>query len=143
MTVTSLVVAPGVYQETVSFNGKALSILSTVVTDPTAVAKTVIEGDDGGSGFHQWRRRQLRARRLHDPRRHAGHLLPGGVAGDLNCRILDNAEAGIKLWEGSNPVIVNCIIAGNGGDGIEMWAAKTGRLVTYNLRDDLALRYRR
>ena len=51
-----------------------------------------------------------------------------------NCRIVDNAQAGIKLWEtnAANPTFANCIIAGNGGAGIEMVSASGGRSVKYN-----------
>jgi len=51
-----------------------------------------------------------------------------------NCRIVDNAEAGVKLWEtnAANPTFANCIIAGNGGAGIEMGSASGGRLTKYN-----------
>ncbi len=127
-----IVVAPGVYKETVSFNGKALSIMSTVVDDPNAVGKTVIEGTTEGVTFTHGEDANSML---------AGFTIRGATRGIYcqgaspviqNCRIVDNVEAGIRLWESSNPVIVNCIIAGNGGDGMEMWAAQTGRVVAYN-----------
>jgi parallel beta-helix repeat protein len=72
----------------------------------------------------------------------AGFTVTGAVRGIYcqsaaptirNCRIVGNAEAGLKLWGKADPRIVNCIIAGNGGDGIEMWADRTGRIVAFNL----------
>ena len=128
-----IVVAPGVYKETVSFNGKALIIGSNDPGDPAVVAATVIEGDTEGVTFTNGEDANsvLAGFTIRGATR--GIYCQGASPTIVNCRIVDNVEAGIKLWDGSNPVIANCIIAGNGGDGIEMWAsAKTGRVVTYN-----------
>ncbi|MCX5643888.1 MAG: DUF362 domain-containing protein [Phycisphaerae bacterium] len=128
----TIVVAPGVYKETVSFNGKALLIGSENPLDPNVVAATVIQGVTDGVTF---------ARGEDTNSVLAGFTVRGAAQGIYcqgaspvidHCRIVDNAEVGIKLWAGSNPVIANCIIAGNEGDGIEMWAAQEGRRVTYN-----------
>jgi hypothetical protein len=128
----TIVVAPGIYKETVSFNGKGLLIGSTNPDDPSVVAATVIQGNTEGVSFTNGEDANSIL---------AGFTIRGATRGIYcqgtspvirNCRIMDNVEAGIKLWEGGNPLIANCIIAGNGGDAIEMWAAKTGRVVAYN-----------
>ena len=128
----TIIVTPGIYKETVSFNGKTLSINSQNPIDPAVVAKTVIQGVTEGVTFTNGEDANSML---------AGFTITGATRGIYCqgaspvislCRIVDNAEAGIKLWEGSNPVIANCIIAGNGGDGIEMWASRAGRAVTYN-----------
>jgi len=130
-----IVVAQGVYQESLNFGGKALVIRSENPNDPHVVAATVIEcgtqavvfttGEDANSalvGFTLTHASQ-------------GVYCRGSSPMIRNCCIVDNVEAGIKLWEGSSPTIVNCIIAGNGGDGIEMWAVKYGRNLPINFAD--------
>jgi hypothetical protein len=128
----TIVVAPGVYQETLSFNGKALRIGSQNPYDPAVVAATVIEGIAEGVRFANAEDANCVL---------AGFTITGATRGIYcqgaspiieYCCIVDNTEAGIKLLEDSNPVIANCIIAGNGGDGIEMQASQVGRRVTYN-----------
>ena len=127
-----IVVAPGVYNESVSFGGKAVTVRSEDPNDPAVVAATVI---DGGAQSVSFNAGEDAASVL------AGFTVAGATRGIYcqgasptirNCRVVDNVEAGIKLWESSNPTIVNCVIAGNGGDGIEMWATKSGRMVPYN-----------
>jgi parallel beta-helix repeat protein len=128
-----LVAAQGVYRETVNFGGKNLVLRSEDPNDPAVVAATVIEGGTQAAIFAGGEDVNCVL---------AGFTLTGATQGIYcrsaapmirNCRIVDNAEAGIKLWENADPRIVNCIIAGNGGDGLEMWADRTGRIVAYNL----------
>ncbi len=128
----TIVVAPGVYQETVSFGGKALSIESKDPLDPTVAATTVIEGTTEGVSFTNGEDANSVL---------AGFTIRGATRGIYcqaaapmitHCRIVDNVEAGVKLWDISNATLANCIIAGNGGDGIEMWAPRVSRVITYN-----------
>lgn len=128
----AIIVAPGVYQETVSFNGKALSLGSSNPGDPAVVAATVIQGVTEGVTF-------ANSEDVNSVL--AGFTIRGATRGIycqraspaiVNCRVVDNVEAGIKLWDGCNPVIAGCVIAGNGGDGIEMWASREGRRITYD-----------
>ncbi len=127
-----LVAAPGVYRETVDFSGKALTLRSEDPNDPNVVVTTVI---DGGSQAVTFAAGEEPDSVL------AGFTLTGATHGIycqgssptiLNCRLVDNSEAGIKLWESANPTLANCIIVGNGGDGIEMWASTAGRTVRHN-----------
>jgi len=127
-----IVAAPGVYKETVDFSGKGVMIHSENPNDPAVVAATVIDGATEAVTFSGGEDANCVL---------AGFTITGATRGIycrsasprvLNCRIVGNIEAGIKLWDSANPTIANCIIAGNGGDGIEMWAAKAGRVVAYN-----------
>jgi hypothetical protein len=117
-----IVAAQGIYRESLSFAGKAVTIRSEDPNDPAVVAATVI---DGGAQAVSFTDREDTDSLL------AGFTLTSSVQGIYchgasprvcNCRIVDNAQAGVKLWKTSaaNPTFANCIIAGNGGAGIEM-----------------------
>jgi hypothetical protein len=128
-----IVAAPGTYRETVSFQGKALTIRSQDPFDPAVVAATVIQGSADAVVFAHGEDANSVL---------AGFTITGATRGIYCqgaapvihlCRIVDNAEAGMKLWEGANPTLATCIVAGNGGDGLEMWASREGRKIAYNL----------
>ncbi len=121
-------VAAGTYNETVDFAGKAITLRSQNPSDSGAVAATVINGNECAVSFIYG---EGPASVL------AGFTLTGATCGVycrgaaptiLNCRILDNAEAGVQLSQGSDPTLVNCIIAGNGGAGIDLSAGEGGIL---------------
>ncbi len=127
-----IVVAPGVYRESVFFNGKAVTVRSQDPCAPAVVAATVIEGLTEAVTFSSGEDANSVL---------AGFTVTGATRGVFcqassptirNCRIVGNVEAGIKLEANCNPTIVNCVIAGNGGDGIEMWAPRGGRLIPQN-----------
>jgi len=127
-----IVAAPGIYKETVSFNGKALSIESKDPLDPAIVAGTVIQGAMDGVTFVNGEDANSVL---------AGFTISGATRGIYCqgtspvihlCRIVDNVEAGITLGENCNPTIATCIIAGNGGEGIRMSAPRGGRRIAYN-----------
>jgi parallel beta-helix repeat protein len=128
----TLVVAPGVYRETVSFGGKALSIESTNPLDPAIVATTVIEGTTEGVSFTNGEDAAsvLAGFTIRGATR--GVYCQGAAPTIAHCQIVENTEAGIKLWDSSHPTVANCIIAGNGGDGLEMWAGRGSRVIPYN-----------
>ena len=127
-----IVAAQGVYEESLSFGGKAVTVRSEDPNDPNVVAATVIDGGMQAVAFTAGEDANSAL---------VGLTLTGATQGIYcrdssptirNCRIVDNVEAGIKLWESSNPTLVNCVIAGNGGDGVEMWAEKSGRAMAVN-----------
>ncbi len=131
----TIVVAPGVYRETVDFGGKDLFVESEKPSDPAVVAATVI---DGGAQAVVFANGETGGSRL------VGLTITGATQGIycrnawpiiINCRIVNNAEAGVKLSETDvrATTLINCIIAGNSGPGIDMTAAKGGRLIKYNL----------
>jgi len=117
-----IVAAQGVYIESVDFAGKAVTIRSEDPNDPAVVAATIIDGGVQAVAFTAYEDANSVL---------AGFTLTGATHGIYcqgssptirNCKVLDNAEAGVKLWEtdAANPRFANCIIAGNGGAGIEM-----------------------
>lgn len=128
----TIVVAPGVYKETVSFHGKALWIESTNPLDPAVVAATVIQGGADGVTFTNGEDANsvLAGFTIRSVSR--GIYCQGASPVIDHCRIVDNVGAGIALSQGSNPLVANCILAGNGDDGIDMSGSQEGRRVTYN-----------
>ena len=127
-----IVAAQGVYHETVDFAGKNVTLRSEDPNNPKVVEATILDGGTQAVAFSGSEDANCVL---------AGFTITGATRGIychsaspriINCRIVGDMEAGIKLGEKADPGIVNCIIAGNGGDGIEMWTAKTGRVVAYN-----------
>ncbi len=127
-----IVVAPGLYRETVSFGGKSLTLRSEDPDDPSIVAATVIDGSARGVVFAQGEGPDCVL---------AGFTITGAIQGIYcdaasptirNCHIAGHDEAGVKLWANCDPALVNCIIEGNGGAGIDMWAPAGARFTPYN-----------
>jgi hypothetical protein len=127
-----ILVAPGIYRESVFFNGKAVTVRSQDPCAPAVVAATIIEGLTEGVAFASGEDADSVL---------AGFTIRGATRGVFcqassptirNCRMIGNVEAGIKLEANCSPTIVNCVIAGNGGDGIEMWAPRGGRIIPQN-----------
>jgi parallel beta-helix repeat protein len=130
-----IVIAQGVYQESLNFRGKAVIVRSEDPNNPDIVATTVIDGGSYAVAFTSGENEDSMLSGLTITGATQGIYCRGSSPMIRNCCIVDNVEAGIKLWESSNPTIVNCIIAGNGGDGIEMWAVKDGRNLPINFAD--------
>jgi L-ascorbate metabolism protein UlaG (beta-lactamase superfamily) len=135
-----LVAAAGTYAESVSFMGKAITLRSQDPNDPGAVAATVIRGDDVAVSFTSREgARSILAGFVVTGTGH-GILCRGAAPTIFNCRILDNADAGVHIvsesHEDSRPLLVNCIIAGNGGAGIEMATTYiTGRPIVFDFAE--------
>ncbi|MBP7050817.1 MAG: MBL fold metallo-hydrolase [Phycisphaerae bacterium] len=111
-------VAPGTYNETVDFAGKAITLRSQNPSDSGAVASTVIDGNECAVSFANDEGADSVL---------AGFTITGATCGIccndtaptiLNCRILDNTEAGVRISQLCPAAVVNCIIAGNGGEGV-------------------------
>ncbi len=128
----TIVVAPGLYHETVDFSGKNVTVRSEDPNDPAVVAATVIDGNVQAVTLAAGETRDCVL---------AGLTLTGASQGVycsdssptlINCQIVDNDGAGVLLGQFSEPMLVNCIIAGNGGPGVEMWAPRGARVVPYN-----------
>ena len=127
-----IVASPGVYQESIDFAGKDVTVRSTDPNDPAVVAATVIKSNSDAVTFSGGEDASCVL---------AGFTITGGNRGVYcfgatpilaTCTIVGSTGSGIKLWNQSNLTITNCVIAGNGGAGIEMWADKSGRFVKYN-----------
>lgn len=128
-----IVVGPGIYQGKINFNGKNLTLRSMDPNDPAVVSQTYITAIDGDAVTFS-------------DREDANCVLAGFMIAFsnngiycsaasptiMNCNILDNIGAGMKLYMESNPTFSNCIIAGNGGSGLEMFKFKTARYILVN-----------
>ena len=112
-----------------------MTVRSEDPNNPDVVAATIVDGRGHAVAFTTGENQYSKIVGLTLTGATQGIYCQGSSPMIHNCRIVDNAEAGIKLWESSNPTIVNCIIAGNGGDGVEMWAEKTGRNLPVNFAD--------
>jgi parallel beta-helix repeat protein len=127
-----IVVAPGIYIENISFNGKNLTVSSADPNDPNVVAATIIDGDNHAVTFAGGE--------------DASCILAGFTIIDANaavycsdasptitdCIITGNTGPGIEIQYGGNPAIMNCDITLNDGPGIQMRKHAAGRKVTYN-----------
>jgi parallel beta-helix repeat protein len=130
----TVVIEPGYYHENIDFKGKNLTVRSTDPNDPAVVAATVIKGRSQGPAV------------TFSSGEDAGCVLAGfsvfgGSAGIYcsgtsptiaNCRVTDNADAGIELRNSSSPTITECRITANWGNGIETWPKRGGRFTYYN-----------
>ncbi|MFQ6036314.1 MAG: right-handed parallel beta-helix repeat-containing protein, partial [Sedimentisphaerales bacterium] len=122
-----IVVNPGIYNENINFSGKNITVSSIDPNDPNVVSATVIYGSNQAVSFSGGEDANCVL---------AGFTITGAKIGlycsnaspaIINCRIVANEGAGIKLLNDSNPTIINCIIAGNKAVGIEMWTDRRGR----------------
>ena len=127
-----IIVAPGLYRETVDFAGKNLTLRSEDPGDPHVVARTIIDGGIQCVAFTGGEEPNCVLSGFTLTAATRGIYCDGAAPTILNCRVVDNDEAGVKMGEGCNPTIANCIIAGNGGAGIDLWAPRGGRLTKYN-----------
>ena len=127
-----IVAAPGLYHETVDFGGKNVIVRSEDPNDPDVVAATVIDGSIQSVTFSGGEEPSCILAGLTATGAMRGIYCRSAAPTIVNCRIVDNDEAGVKLWESSSPTMVNCIVEGNGGAGVEMWADKISRFVPYN-----------
>lgn len=127
-----IIVGPGIYQEIADFNGKNLTIRSTEPNNPDVVAATIIDGGIQSVSFTKGEDASSILAGFTITGAERGIYCSGTTPTIVNCKIVSNNGAGIKLWNQSNPTIINCIIAGNRGAGIEMWAPQTGRFVQFN-----------
>lgn len=128
----TIVVAPGLYRETVDFTDKNVTVRSEDPNDPAVVAATVISGNVRSMVFAGGQGRDCVLAGLTLSGAAQGVYCTGSSPVLVNCRIVDNDEAGVKLGQSSDPMFVNCLIAGNSGPGIEMWAPRGGRMIPYN-----------
>ncbi|MBN2129706.1 MAG: right-handed parallel beta-helix repeat-containing protein [Sedimentisphaerales bacterium] len=152
----AIVVPEGLYHEKLRLKGKGVTVTSTDPADPAVRAATVVTGAGSLVTFTQEQEGSpppspglLRA--LPDSSVTlagngdgtdvlAGLTIAGGSYGVYcsgaspvirDCTIVDNACAGVKLWDKANPTVECCDIIGN-GTGIEMWAHRGGRFVDHS-----------
>jgi parallel beta-helix repeat protein len=129
-----IVIEQGLYQENVNFAGKNLSLSSADPSDPAVVAATVLAG--AGSGpvvtFAGGEDASCMLAGLTITGTQTGVYCSAASPTITDCRIENNAGAGVELRNGSNPTIANCEITSNMGVGIAMLAKQSGRVIIYN-----------
>jgi uncharacterized protein (DUF362 family) len=130
----TIVAAPGTYRETVDLQGKNLLVRSEDPNDPAVVAATIIDGGAQAVTFSGGESAACVLAGLTITGATEGVYCASGSPVILNCRIVDNLGAGVRLRETDTraPTFSNCIIAGNGGPGVEMESPKGGRFIKYN-----------
>lgn len=121
-----IVVAEGTYTETVDFSGKAVTVRSSDPNDPNVVMATRIDGGTRCVAFSGGEDANSVLAGFTVTAATDGIHCNGASPTIRNCRIVDNAEAGVKIRESGNPALINCIIAGNGGPGIDL-SRESGR----------------
>jgi hypothetical protein len=123
----TIVIQPGVYEESIDLTGKDLVLQSVDPNDPFYIGGTIIQG---------WTDTPVvTLRNNSDVCCLAGLTLRAGSIGIRgttanamirNCRILDNVTHGMELFEKSRPILHHCLITANGQTGVTMWPG-TGR----------------
>lgn len=127
-----IVAAQGVYEEKVSFAGKAVTIRSEDPNDPAVVAGTILRSTGSTVAFTS--------------NEEAGSVLAGfTVTGGseavycynaapivTRCVLTGSLGAGMRLVGASNPTVTQSRIVANGAAGIEMGAPTGGRTVQQN-----------
>ncbi|MHC4520113.1 MAG: right-handed parallel beta-helix repeat-containing protein, partial [Planctomycetota bacterium] len=127
-----IVVAAGLYRETVDLRGKNLTVRSEDPNDPNVVAATVIDGSVQSVVFAGGETEDCVLAGFTITGAQQGIYCDAATPTILNCRIAGNTEAGVKLAESCDPTLTNCIIEGNGGAGIAMEAPRGARFTPYN-----------
>jgi parallel beta-helix repeat protein len=127
-----IVAGEGIYNESINFKGKKLTVSSVNPDDPALVAATFINGSSRVATFANAEDANSIL---------SGFTITGGSNGIYctestptitNCVVTGNTSAGIYLYSNGSPSIANCSIIANGGAGIEMHSRKTGRFTFYN-----------
>jgi beta propeller repeat protein/parallel beta-helix repeat protein len=127
-----IVAGEGIYNESINFKGKKLTVSSVNPDEPAVVAATVINGSGRVATFSSGEDANSIL---------SGFTITGGSNGIYcteaapaitNCTITGNINAGIKLYNGGSPTITGCSIVANGGAGIEMIPRKSARFTFYN-----------
>ena len=116
----TLILTPGLYQESIHLYDKDLTLRSVDPNDPFYLGGTIIQGDANqpvvtlinSSADCTLAGLTLRA----------GSVGISGTATQAmirNCRIMDNINHGLDLY-GASPTLSHCLITANGGHGINM-----------------------
>jgi parallel beta-helix repeat protein len=127
-----IVVVPGIYEESIIFGGKNITLRSTEPNDPATVAATIIKGGNHGVTFSGGQDANCILAGFTITDANNGIFCTDASPIIVNCIITDNNGAGIKLHNGSNPTIANCEITCNTGAGVGMLVEERGRYIIYN-----------
>ncbi|MBT8485661.1 MAG: hypothetical protein KJO43_08775, partial [Phycisphaerae bacterium] len=117
-----IVIAPGVYRETIDFGGRAITVRSIAPDDPAVVARTVIDGDGAGPVITCTGGEGPDSRLAGLTIRGGVGLSGGGMLVELSaptvvrCTFVDNEavfEGGGMFCLAGNPSVIDCRFVGN------------------------------
>lgn len=128
-----IIIAPGVYHETIDLTDKNIILRGADSSLPSAAADTILLGDGTTpvvllSGNTQ----ECILQGLTVTDGSIGIRVVGGSAEITGCRVVINRGAGIELVDEAQPSIHNCLVADNGGAGIAMPPRTEGRTLLHS-----------
>ena len=129
-----IVITEGIYLEYINFQGKNLIVRSADPNDSSVVAATILMGDGKNNlvTFSDNENASCVLAGLTITDSNNGVFCSAASPTIINCKIVANVTAGMKLCMGSSPTISNSIIARNSGAGIAMFIFKSGRTLLIN-----------
>jgi len=127
-----IVLEPGVYEERIDLQGKAVVIRSEDPNDPAVVAATVIRGAGRIVSFSAGEDANCVLAGITIRDGTTGVYCWGASPRIVRCVITGHTADGIELENGSKPAFVGCRILGNTGNGILMRPRQVGRRTVYN-----------
>jgi hypothetical protein len=123
-----IVIEPGVYQENLTIDGKDIILRSADPNDPFYIGGTIIQGDPNEPVVTL--SNNTASCTLAGLSLRAGSIGISGAATDAtirNCRMMDNRQHGLELFQESSPYLKHCLIMANGQTGITMHDEQGGR----------------
>jgi parallel beta-helix repeat protein len=127
-----IVVRPGVYQQEINFKGKNLTLRSIDPNEPAVVSETILIAYGNVVTFANGEDANCVLAGFTIADSNNGIYCSAASPTITNCNIIDNVDAGIKLYMASSPTVSNCTIAGNGGSGLEMNIFTASRNILIN-----------
>ncbi|MGD8787239.1 MAG: right-handed parallel beta-helix repeat-containing protein, partial [Phycisphaerales bacterium] len=119
----TIVINPGVYQESIVLTNKSVLLQSVDPNDPTCIGGTIIQGSaDSPIITLQENPAACEIAGLTIRAGSIGIKGTGTNATIRNCRIMDNTTHGLELSQASSPNLQHCLITSNGQTGITMLA---------------------
>jgi hypothetical protein len=117
----TIVISPGVYNESIDLTGKMVFLQSVDPNDSSYIGGTIIQGSPDSP--------VVTLRENPETCEIAGLTIRAGLIGIAgsatnatirNCRIMDNTTDGMELSQGSSLNLQHCLITSNGQTGITM-----------------------
>ena len=128
----TIVAGEGIYNESINFKGKKLTVSSANPDDPAVVAATVINGSSRAVTFSGGEDVNSILSGFTITGANNGIYCTEATPIIADCTITGNINAGIKLYSSGSPTITNCSIVANSGAGIEMHPRRSARFTFYN-----------
>ncbi len=127
-----ITVEPGIYNDKVRFKGKNLLLTSVDPEDTAVRAATILAGPGQRVTCADGETADSVLTGFTIAEGSYGVFCSDSTPTISNCTITNNVAAGVKSWNGANPVLTRCEIVGNGLGGA-MWARLDNRFARRNL----------